>query len=543
MEEEEIWRDTMAKVILKLHDSNGEAQGQASETILRGALASSAEVLQSQSTKILDEVSEEEVKRGAADAGKSMETKVNGPDFLDKDTSTVVPCDAPNREAQKQREVGLDPECLELRELRIPAVEVAMSAVALAQAAAERQCSKAIAAEKEAALKESVALAKTSEAAEEVARAQAIFMEAQHASAVATASLKATEEQVEVKAQMRKAELEESLVSMEKQHEMKAQAAAEGRLRDHEQALEKALRAAERRVQNRLLDADALAASAEERAKARVKAAEEEADAAVRLAQKRVLAAEVACNVRIRGGDLLEGDMDLPAWTSLLTELPLGLEERMFAVETLLQSQKVGESGGGFLAADALKRAREAHGKVESAGRLSPPQPLAAAFVVTWGILLAIALDAILQLLLSCGNEPHELLKSVPTALAPKGDMACAKQKLAGHIEKTSETSHLRRPAEPLADSRQLQRFSKLPQQPTEDRDRQECKTDLGEQLEQLEESGYPSLPDVGHKTPEVSRLDATATDLQLCQHRVSHFSTSTGQCEVVSSGRSKVLT
>eukprot|EP00439_Symbiodinium_sp_Y106_P059414 s999_g8.t1 len=53
-------------------------------------------------------------------------------------------------------------------------VEAAMNAVAVAQAAAERQCARARVTEMEAQAKEAVALEKTSEAAAEIARARAI---------------------------------------------------------------------------------------------------------------------------------------------------------------------------------------------------------------------------------------------------------------------------------------------------------------------------------------------------------------------------------
>ena len=133
---------------------------------------------------------------------------------------------------QGQQGSPLDKECWRV----MPAVEAAMSAVSIAQAAAERQCAKAKEAEIEAKEKERLALKKTSEAAEEVARARAIVIEAQQTSAAA-AHLRASEEQfaeqaaeklsqqlsqqfaeqVEVKlarAEVRRAELEENLAEL-----------------------------------------------------------------------------------------------------------------------------------------------------------------------------------------------------------------------------------------------------------------------------------------------------------------------------------------
>ena len=300
-------------------------------------------------------------------------------------------------------------------------VEAAMSAVSIAQAAGARQCAKAKAAEVEAKEKERIALEKTSEAADEVARAQALVLEAQQASAAA-AHLKATEEQfaeqaaeklskhlaeqVEVKlakVEMRKVELEENLadLAMKQQQEMHAaKEAAACRMRDHEQALEVALRSAERRAQNRLLDADALASNAEARAKARAKAADEAAEEAIRLAHQRVVEAERACHVRIERGQIAEMASEqatAATWANLMRDLPPGLEDRLFAAETYLQDHQD---------THALRRAREAHGKIRSESH-----PWETAAVMTWGVLLAVALDTVLQVFLCsksgvAGSEP-----------------------------------------------------------------------------------------------------------------------------------------
>jgi len=336
---------------------------------------------------------------------------------------------------QGQQGSPLDKECWRV----MPAVEAAMSAVSIAQAAAERQCAKAKEAEIEAKEKERLALKKTSEAAEEVARARAIVIEAQQTSAAA-AHLRASEEQfaeqaaeklsqqlsqqfaeqVEVKlarAEVRRAELEENLAELalkrrqEKMQEIQAaQEVAECKMKNREEALEVAVRSAERRAQNRLLDANALAISAEEQAKAaeaRAKAADKEADEAIRFAQKRVAEAEMACNVRIGRTHIAEMAAEQDAattslsWANLMKDLPPGLEDRLLAAETFLQqSFKVG-AGVDISAIDALRRAREAHGKIAS-----QTQPLAAAFMMTWGVLLAIALDTVLQLFLAAQTPP-----------------------------------------------------------------------------------------------------------------------------------------
>eukprot|EP00435_Cladocopium_sp_Y103_P069905 s1104_g34.t1 len=375
--EEEIWRDTMAKLILKLQDG---ASGKKS--------ASEIQKLQ-------------ELQESSPERGTRRDERVQG-----------------------QQGSSLDKECWQV----MPAVEAAMSAVSIAQAAAERQCAKAKEAEIEAQEKERLALNKTSEAAEEVARARAIVIEAQQTSAAA-AHLRASEqqfaeqaaeklfqqlsqrfaEQVEVKlakAEARRAELEENsaeLALKRRQAKMQeiqaAQEIAECKMKDREEALEVAIRSAERRAQNRLLDANALAISAEEQAKARAKAADEQADEAIRLAQKRVDEAEIACNVRIGRTEIAEMAAEQNAatasWANLMKDLPLGLEDRLFAAETFLQRFKVG-AGLDSRAIDALRRARETHGKIAS-----QTQPLAAAFTMTWGVLLAIALDTVLQLFLA----------------------------------------------------------------------------------------------------------------------------------------------
>lgn len=263
-------------------------------------------------------------------------------------------------------------------------VEAAWSAVAMAQAAAERQKEMAQKAEDEAKQREQKALAKSSEAAQQLKRAQQVVSEAQEASKLVEARLQAQEEQVEVKKQMRQVEMEETLAL---QRRKEAKEAAE-RLRDHEESLQVALRAAELRAQNRLLDADQLASTAEERAKARAKAADEEAEVAVRTAQKRM--ADELANLMVSHRKPCE---------NFMKDLPVGLEERMMKVESLFRKQH-----GKLAAAEALQRAREAH------VRLDQSQPLAAV-VVTWGVLLALALDAILQLLLGaeeCPKEPME---------------------------------------------------------------------------------------------------------------------------------------
>ena len=342
-------------------------------------------------------------------------------------------------EDERQQTSPLDKECWRV----MPAVEVAMSAVSIAQAAAERQCEKAKAAEIEAKQKEEIALKKTSEAAEEVARARAVVLEAQQTSAAA-AHLRAAEEQfaeqaaeklsqqlsqqlaeqVEVKlaqAEVRRAELEnlaEQQQLKRRQDILAAQQVAESRLKDHEQALELAVRSAERRAQNRLLDASALATSAEERAKARAKAADEEADEAIRLAQKRAMDAERACNVRIGRTQIadVEQDAATAVWANLMKDLPPGLEDKLFAAEACLQN-KVGATVVGN-SADALRRAREAHGKIAS-----QTQPLAAAVMMTWGVLLAIALDTVLQLFLAT-QSPTDPPREQPVT-GPTGDKAC----------------------------------------------------------------------------------------------------------------------
>ena len=397
--EEEIWRDTMARLILKLQDgvsdtSSGKVQRQrisCTETALTGL---------------------DQTKRVEMQGLPLPQCSSSSPDHRHKQTEDT---NAPITDSDTSLIRGSQEECL------VPAVEAAMSAVSIAQAAAARQCAKAKAAEVEAKEKERIALEKTSEAADEVARAQALILEAQQASAAA-AHLKATEEQfaeqaaeklskhlaeqVEVKlakVEMRKVELEENLadLAMKQQQEMHAaKEAAACRMRDHEQALEVALRSAERRAQNRLLDADALASNAEARAKARAKAADEEAEEAIRLAHQRVVEAERACHVRIERGQIAEmasGQATAATWANLMRDLPPGLEDRLFAAETYLQDHQD---------THALRRAREAHGKIGSESH-----PWETAAVMTWGVLLAVALDTVLQVFLCsksgvAGSEP-----------------------------------------------------------------------------------------------------------------------------------------
>ena len=163
--------------------------------------------------------------------------------------------------------------------------------------------------------------------------------------------------------------------------------------------MEAALRAAELRAQSRLLDADALAESAEEKAKARARAAEAEAEAAERLAQTRVLAAEAACKERIGLAERAaeeDAAKAVSAWATLRKELPAGMRQRMLETEVVLQQgKKISDSAvDNMLAADALRRAREVHANMESTETGSNPP---AAFVVTWGVVLALALDALLR--------------------------------------------------------------------------------------------------------------------------------------------------
>ena len=386
--EEEIWRDTMARLILKLQDgvsdgSSGKVQRQrisCTETALTGL---------------------DQTKRVEMQGLPLPQCSSSSPDHRHKQTEDT---NARITESDTSLIRGSQKECL------VPAVEAAMSAVSIAQAAAARQCTKAKAAEVEAKEKERIALEKTSEAVDEVARAEALVLEAQQASAAA-AHLKATEEQfakqaaeklskhlaeqVEVKlakVEMRKVELEENLadLTMKQQQEMHAaKEAAACRMRDHEQALEVALRSAERRAQNRLLDADALASNAEARAKARAKAADEEAEEAIRLAHQRVVQAERACHVRIERGQIAEMTSEQETasiWANLMRDLPPGLEDRLFAAETYLQDHQ---------GTHVLRRAREAHGKIRSESH-----PWETAAVMTWGVLLAIALDTVLQVFL-----------------------------------------------------------------------------------------------------------------------------------------------
>ena len=115
----------------------------------------------------------------------------------------------------------------------------------------------------------------------------------------------------------------------------------------------------------------------------------------------------MACNVRMGRTHIAEMAAEQDAattslsWANLMKDLPPGLEDRLLAAETFLQqSFKVG-AGVDISAIDALRRAREAHGKIAS-----QTQPLAAAFMMTWGVLLAIALDTVLQLFLAAQTPP-----------------------------------------------------------------------------------------------------------------------------------------
>ncbi|CAJ1389404.1 unnamed protein product [Effrenium voratum] len=395
--EEGIWRDTMARLILKLQDASErpkEPQGPGE------AVADCLEDAAKAEQKPLD------VARCAADAPKVNTSQ------SDADGSLISLLKVEDGSEGCGGVADSD---------SVRRVEAAMSAVAVAQAAAERQCARARRAELEAQQKEAAAVEKAAEAAREIARARAIIAEAQEARA-ATARLKATQEQMELEAEARKAELE-SFSAQVRRQEAQAAEEAQSKVKDQGEALEAALRAAELRAQSRLLDADALAESAEEKAKARARAAEAEAEAAERLAQTRVLAAEAACKERIGLAERAaeeDAAKAVSAWATLRKELPAGMRQRMLETEVVLQQgKKISDSAvDNMLAADALRRAREVHAKMEST-ETGSNQP-AAAFVVTWGVVLALALDALLRLVVGtpCArriepDSPH--LKDQPS--------------------------------------------------------------------------------------------------------------------------------
>eukprot|EP00931_Biecheleriopsis_adriatica_P085564 TRINITY_DN6016_c0_g1_i1.p1 TRINITY_DN6016_c0_g1~~TRINITY_DN6016_c0_g1_i1.p1 ORF type:complete len:1248 (+),score=334.45 TRINITY_DN6016_c0_g1_i1:25-3768(+) len=315
------------------------------------------------------------------------------------------------------------------KDTMVSALQSAASMVAAAESAAERQCARAQeleleAKEKEAAAaaqvakaeeeaaraqeKEAAAAAQVAKAEEEAARAQVMAKEAQEAQAEAAAKLQAAEEQARLQAEAALAASEKSQLRQLRQTEAQAAAEADAlrKARSHEEALEAAVRAAELKAQARLLDADSSAESAEAHANARAEEAEANAAAAIRLAQTRVLAAEVACQERVERAKIAAEKDEASAgaaWTLLIGELPEGLPQRMLDFEVTLQGKCLGEKSkvDSMLAADALRRAREVHAKLERQQNAPGGNgaPIPAALVVTWGVLLAVALDSLLRLL------------------------------------------------------------------------------------------------------------------------------------------------
>jgi len=92
------------------------------------------------------------------------------------------------------------------------------------------------------------------------------------------------------------------------------------------------------------------------------------------------------------------------AWTSVANELPEGLSQRMLDAEVALREGRAGEgtsSGDGAKTAAALRRARELHVQLEGevCGMLSDNGwPVMSAGMVAWGVFLAAALDGVLRM-------------------------------------------------------------------------------------------------------------------------------------------------
>lgn len=168
-------------------------------------------------------------------------------------------------------------------------------------------------------------------------------------------------------------------------------------------------KAANNRAHRSVRYADASICAAELQAEMRIAEIEAEieaeADAAVRKAQVRVEAAEVATKRRaervLRAAKEEEAVTDA-AWSSLMKQLPEGLAERMSIMEAALEGCERPQAGEECCAAaEALHRARHIHTQLQQQvvdSAFSDNVPVAAAFLVTWGVLLAIALDGLLRL-------------------------------------------------------------------------------------------------------------------------------------------------
>mmetsp|Transcript_117744 Transcript_117744/g.327941 ORF Transcript_117744/g.327941 Transcript_117744/m.327941 type:complete len:915 (-) Transcript_117744:159-2903(-) len=180
------------------------------------------------------------------------------------------------------------------------------------------------------------------------------------------------------------------------------------RIRARARAAEASADVAEARAHVLAAEADAAAHSVEVRALARVAEAEAEAEAGTRRAGFELgfghggsgLAAAGAAVAASGGEAHAAPGAAQEALTSVAGRLPPGLGQRMLAAELALHRGT--PDGEEAKAAAALRDARALHAELESevhTGRCGEVWPLAPACVVAWGVSLAQALDSVLRTL------------------------------------------------------------------------------------------------------------------------------------------------